>query len=133
MFFPESLTFGLYFQLEAFCISVVKKIKDAFGWPDDVIAEKDIGAWTGKLPSYLRKMVEDDSIKEAISAFISSSENIDAEIKISAQDIASYQALHVFLIIIISLSCFYNIFPIILAISELYMYSAKEIKLKLKV
>lgn len=52
-----------------------------------------MGVWTGKLPEYLRMVVENDSNGEGIST---TSENIDAEIKTSAQDIASYQVLHIF-------------------------------------
>lgn len=75
-------------ELEAFCISVVKRIKDALGWPGDIVREINVGVWTGKLPEYLRMVVENDSNGEGIST---TSEKIDAEIKKSAQDIASYQ------------------------------------------
>ncbi|PON77936.1 deneddylase [Parasponia andersonii] len=70
-------------ELEAFCISVIRKIKDALGWPGDIITERNVGVWTGKLPEFLK--VEDDSNSKDMST------NIDAEIKTSAQDIASYQ------------------------------------------
>ncbi|XP_015874090.1 uncharacterized protein LOC107411090 isoform X1 [Ziziphus jujuba] len=78
-------------ELEAFCTSVVKRIKDALGWSGEIIAESNVGVWTGKLPSYLRMVVEDNSSNEDISTISSSSENIDAEMKTSAQDIATYQ------------------------------------------
>lgn len=76
-------------ELEAFCISIVKKIKDAFGWPGDVMTETRIGAWTGELPSYLRMVGEADSNSEGIST--APAENIDTDMRNSAHDIASYQ------------------------------------------
>ncbi|XP_068320949.1 uncharacterized protein [Pyrus communis] len=77
-------------KLEAFCISVVRKIKDALGWPGEIMMETDVGAWTGKVPNYLRMVGDDCSNNEAMST-ISSSEKIDEDLKGSAQDIASYQ------------------------------------------
>ncbi|XP_034213790.1 uncharacterized protein LOC117626237 [Prunus dulcis] len=53
--------------------------------------ETDVGAWTGKVPNYLRMVVEDSSNREDMSTFSSSSEKIDEDLKASAQDIASYQ------------------------------------------
>ncbi|KAL5575336.1 hypothetical protein UlMin_017035 [Ulmus minor] len=78
-------------ELEALCISVVKKIKDALGWPGDIVTERYVGVWTGKLPNYLRIAGEDGSDIEDISTIASQSDNIDEEIKSSAHDIASYQ------------------------------------------
>ncbi|BBH00934.1 hypothetical protein Prudu_011053 [Prunus dulcis] len=68
--FPSSEVDGALYQsvdavkLEAFCVSLVKKIKDALGWPGEIKMETDVGAWT---------------------------EKIDDDLKASAQDIASYQ------------------------------------------
>lgn len=56
--------------------------------------ETDMGAWTGKVPNYLRMVGDDCSNNEAMST-ISSSEKIDEDLKASAQDIASYQVTHV--------------------------------------
>ncbi|KAL6282398.1 hypothetical protein ACE6H2_013327 [Prunus campanulata] len=95
--FPSSEVDGALYQsvdavkLEAFCVSVVKKIKDALGWPGEIKMETDAGAWTGKVPNYLRMVVEDSSNREDMSTFSSSSEKIDEDLKASAQDIASYQ------------------------------------------
>ncbi|XP_024031068.1 uncharacterized protein LOC21398150 [Morus notabilis] len=77
-------------ELEAFCISVVKRIKDALGWPGDITGERSVGVWTGILPEYLRLVVQNDSDSEGIST-TTPAESIDAEIKTSAQDIANYQ------------------------------------------
>ncbi|XP_023908450.2 uncharacterized protein LOC112020120 isoform X1 [Quercus suber] len=76
-------------ELEEFCISIVKKIKDAFGWAGDIRTETRIGAWTGELPSYLRMVGEADSDIESIPT--APSEKIDTDMRISAHDIASYQ------------------------------------------
>ncbi|BFG27850.1 hypothetical protein CerSpe_141240 [Prunus speciosa] len=95
--FPSSEVDGALYQsvdalkLEAFCVSVVKKIKDALGWPGEIKMETDVGAWTGKVPNYLRMVVEDSSNREDMSTFSSPSEKIDEDLKASAQDIASYQ------------------------------------------
>ncbi|KAF3451410.1 hypothetical protein FNV43_RR07505 [Rhamnella rubrinervis] len=78
-------------ELEAFCISVVKRIKDALGWQGEIIAETNVGVWTGALPNYLRMVVEDNSNYEDNSTISSPSENIDADMKTSALDIATYQ------------------------------------------
>ncbi|CAL9015570.1 unnamed protein product [Prunus brigantina] len=95
--FPSSEVDGALYQsvdavkLEAFCVSLVKKIKDALGWPGEVKMETDVGAWTGKVPNYLRMVIEDSSNREDMSTFSSSSEKIDEDLKASTQDIASYQ------------------------------------------
>ncbi|KAF4388814.1 hypothetical protein F8388_018993 [Cannabis sativa] len=77
-------------ELESFCISVVKKIKDDLCWPGDIITERNVGVWAGELPEFLVKGIENDSNSKdgSTTSFI---ENIDANIKTSAQDIASYQ------------------------------------------
>ncbi|XP_062013059.1 uncharacterized protein LOC133729541 isoform X2 [Rosa rugosa] len=72
-------------KLEAFCESVVKKIKDSLGWPGEITLETNVGAWTGKVPDYLRMAVGEDM---PISSPL---DKIDEDLKASAQDIASYQ------------------------------------------
>ncbi|KAI5331680.1 hypothetical protein L3X38_021806 [Prunus dulcis] len=96
--FPSSEVDGALYQsadavkLEAyFCVSLVEKMKDALDWPGEIKMETDVGAWTGKVPNYLRMVVEDSSNREDMSTFSSSSEKIDEDLKASAQDIASYQ------------------------------------------
>lgn len=41
-------------ELETMCSSVVKKIRDALCWPGDIEINKNIGAWIGTVPSYLK-------------------------------------------------------------------------------
>ncbi|XP_008439794.1 uncharacterized protein LOC103484484 isoform X1 [Cucumis melo] len=76
-------------KLEDYCISVVKIIKDAFGWHGDVHMDKRVGAWIGEAPDYLTVVESDIGSEDAPSGMIGE-ENID-EVKASAQDIASYQ------------------------------------------
>lgn len=78
-----------YLQLDAFCFSIVERIKDAFGWAGDIMTEKSVGAWIGELPVFLRSDADSNS-EETPSCSIPIKEN-DEELKSSAQDIASYQ------------------------------------------
>nr|XP_027102388.1 uncharacterized protein LOC113723528 isoform X3 [Coffea arabica] len=85
---PESL--GLT-QLEACCIAVIRKLKDSFGWPGEIITKAGHCAWTGELPLYLKRMVEIDSkTSDVLSTVTLPGERIE-EMKGSVQDIASYQ------------------------------------------
>ncbi|KAJ7968633.1 Deneddylase [Quillaja saponaria] len=78
-------------ELEEFCVSVVKKVKDAYGWPGDIKRQDGTGALIGEIPTYLRSMGADDSNSEGISTVSTALENIDSDARTSAQDIASYQ------------------------------------------
>lgn len=78
-----------YLQLDAFCFSIVERIKDAFGWAGDIITEKGVGAWIGELPVFLRGDADSNS-GETPSCSVPIKEN-DEELKGSTQDIASYQ------------------------------------------
>ncbi|KAJ4840403.1 hypothetical protein Tsubulata_002062 [Turnera subulata] len=77
-------------KLEEFCVSIIKKIKDTFGWSGDVKTEADMGAWIGDIPIYLRTGETDfNSEKNAFGS--TPLQKNDADIKSSAQDIATYQ------------------------------------------
>ncbi|KAJ0017209.1 hypothetical protein Pint_10491 [Pistacia integerrima] len=78
-------------KLEEFCVSIVKRIKDAFDWRGDIMTEKSIGAWIGGKPNYLKLTHEDDSSNGENSTDSAPSEKMDADMKSSVQDIASYQ------------------------------------------
>ncbi|XP_031284088.1 uncharacterized protein LOC116142819 isoform X2 [Pistacia vera] len=78
-------------KLEEFCVSIVKRIKDAFDWRGDIMTEKSIGAWIGEKPNYLKLTHEDDSSNGENSTDSAPSEKMDADMKSSVQDIASYQ------------------------------------------
>ncbi|KAF0934412.1 hypothetical protein E2562_025024, partial [Oryza meyeriana var. granulata] len=41
-------------ELQAYCISVVEKIKDSFGCPGDIMVDANIGAWVGELPDFFK-------------------------------------------------------------------------------
>ena len=71
--------------MEDFCTLAVAKVKDAFGWSDDIKVEDGIGVYIGELPAYLRS--------EGVATIATSSDNLDADAKASIQDIASYQVL----------------------------------------
>ncbi|XP_010260374.1 PREDICTED: uncharacterized protein LOC104599506 isoform X2 [Nelumbo nucifera] len=85
-------------ELETLCVSIIKKIKEAFGWPGDILMDRDSGVWIGELPNYLRRNGSMDPVKEIVS---NSGEDIsmcsiapnksEGDASISAQDIASYQ------------------------------------------
>lgn len=75
-------------KLEAHCVSVIRRIKDSFGWPGEIVMNSRRCAWTGELPIYLRKM---DDIDSTILSTSQLSEATDEEAKASLQDIASYQ------------------------------------------
>lgn len=95
-------------ELEALCISVIEKIKDALCWPGDIIADADVGAWIGELPSYLTKgrgmdLVDDVKLittstsgdfqtqaNSSRSASPSDGSNSHSQVT-AAQDIASFQ------------------------------------------
>ncbi|KAF6155937.1 hypothetical protein GIB67_039268 [Kingdonia uniflora] len=100
-------------ELEGLCIMIVKKIKDAVGWPGDITTEINVGAWTGELPSYLRRLDTGDIVQEVVTSnekdagsysngnvpmsagfftsVVSASDISNTNVKTSVQDIASYQ------------------------------------------
>ncbi|MCL7022035.1 hypothetical protein MKW94_015702 [Papaver nudicaule] len=54
-------------KVEELCISVVKKIKDSFDWPGDIVTDKVVGAWSGELPIYLRRLYNVGIGQETVS------------------------------------------------------------------
>ncbi|MBA0662480.1 hypothetical protein Goklo_006590 [Gossypium klotzschianum] len=78
-------------KLETFCVLVIQKIKDAFGWPREIATETNIGAWIGEIPSCLKAPHQANSNSEDNSTSFADVKKIDADIKSSVQDIASYQ------------------------------------------
>lgn len=86
---PESLGAP---QLEACCIAVIKKLKDSFDWPGEIITKSSHCAWTGELPLYLKRMmVEFDSKTSGVLSRVTLPGERIEEMKGSVQDIASYQ------------------------------------------
>ncbi|XP_022142238.1 uncharacterized protein LOC111012401 isoform X2 [Momordica charantia] len=73
-------------KLEKYCISIVRTIKDAFGWRGDIHTEKGVGAWIGEAPDYLT-VVKSDSAAPSSTIDQGSIDGVRA----TAQDIASYQ------------------------------------------
>ncbi|XP_065878726.1 uncharacterized protein [Euphorbia lathyris] len=78
-------------KLQDFCILIIKKIKDAYGWPGDITMESKSGAWIGEIPKYLKAIGLSNSSNEDENAASASLQNFDEDIKSAAQDIASYQ------------------------------------------
>ncbi|KAH1056022.1 hypothetical protein J1N35_034087 [Gossypium stocksii] len=78
-------------KLETFCVLVIQKIKDAFGWPGEIATETNIGAWIGEIPSCLKAPHQANSNCDDNSTSFADVEKMDADIKSSVQDIASYQ------------------------------------------
>jgi hypothetical protein len=72
-------------------------MKDSFGWPGDIVTDKKIGAWIGEIPAYFKLMDEADAASEENSTDSTPIQKIDADLKSSAQDIASYQVIQFFL------------------------------------
>ncbi|QCD76812.1 uncharacterized protein LOC114186534 [Vigna unguiculata] len=70
-------------KLGEYCELAITKVKNTFGWSDEIKVEDDFGVWIGELPAYLRV--------EGVDTLSTSSENINADAKVSIQDIASYQ------------------------------------------
>lgn len=68
-------------------------MKDSFGWPGDIVTDKKIGAWIGEIPAYFKSMDEADAASEENSTDSTPIQKIDADLKSSAQDIASYQVI----------------------------------------
>ncbi|TYH67191.1 hypothetical protein ES332_D06G171300v1 [Gossypium tomentosum] len=76
---------------KTFCVLVIQKIKDAFGWPGEIATETNICAWIGEIPSCLKAPHQANSNSEDNSTSFADVKKIDADIKSSVQDIASYQ------------------------------------------
>ncbi|KAF3632527.1 hypothetical protein FXO37_27425 [Capsicum annuum] len=69
----------LLFQLEDYCVSIVRRIKEFYRWPGDV----------GVLPMYLKHAM--DSKDSDLNSSSMQSEGTEDGLKAAAQDIASYQ------------------------------------------
>uniref|UniRef100_A0A2P2IWY7 Uncharacterized protein n=1 Tax=Rhizophora mucronata TaxID=61149 RepID=A0A2P2IWY7_RHIMU len=78
-------------KLQEFCVLIVKKIKDAFGWPADIVTEERNGAWIGKIPDYLKMTSGTDSNSAEYLIDSIAMGEMDENMKSSAQTIASYE------------------------------------------
>jgi hypothetical protein len=68
-------------------------MKDSFSWPGDIATNKKIGTWTGEIPSYFKVTDAGDFASEGNSIDATPTQKIDADLKSSALDIASYQVI----------------------------------------
>nr|TKW36802.1 hypothetical protein SEVIR_1G006600v2 [Setaria viridis] len=48
-------------EIQAYCTSLIKKMKDSYGCPGDVIIDARIGAWVGELPDCFKGINSQDS------------------------------------------------------------------------
>ncbi|KAG9141591.1 hypothetical protein Leryth_025313 [Lithospermum erythrorhizon] len=77
--------------VEAYCVTIINKIKDSFGWHGDTSVGAGCCVWTGDIPRYLTESGVIPSSIVANASASSSDGKSDEEIKKSAEDIASYQ------------------------------------------
>ncbi|MCD7468644.1 hypothetical protein HAX54_007033 [Datura stramonium] len=76
-------------KLEDYCVSIIRRIKEFYCWPGDIVMGSGSSAWIGELPIYLK--YEMDSKDLDLNSSSTPSEGIEDEMKAAAQDIASYQ------------------------------------------
>lgn len=76
-------------KLEDYCVSIIRRIKEFYCWPGDILTGSGSSAWIGKLPIYVKN--EMDSKDLDLNSSSMPSEGIEDEMKAAAQDIASYQ------------------------------------------
>lgn len=79
-------------QLEMCCVSIIRRIKDSFGWPGEISRKSGQCAWIGELPNFLRKMDDNDFNLLDISSTSIPLAASEEEMK-ALEDIASYQVL----------------------------------------
>lgn len=89
IFYSPNLVCFLVLQLKAFYFSIIRRIKDSFDWPGEIVSEND-NAWIGEVPLYLRRKADFDSSSSDVSSSPTPNESFE-DIKESAQDISSYQ------------------------------------------
>lgn len=48
-------------EVQVYCMSLVKKMKDSYGCPGDVMVDSHIGAWVGELPNCFKAISSEDA------------------------------------------------------------------------
>ncbi|KAL0307781.1 UNVERIFIED_CONTAM: hypothetical protein Scaly_2969600 [Sesamum calycinum] len=77
-------------KLETCSLSIIRRIKDSFGWPGEIRMNSNACAWTGELPKFLREVDDTDSnMLDILSPSIPPGA-INEETA-ALEDIASYQ------------------------------------------
>lgn len=76
-------------KLEDYCVSVVRRIKEFYCWPGDVVMGSGSSAWIGELPIYLKNEMDSEVLD--LNSSSTPSEGIEDEMKAAGEDIASYQ------------------------------------------
>ncbi|PWA91152.1 hypothetical protein CTI12_AA092200 [Artemisia annua] len=77
--------------LEDVCVLIVKKVQAVYGWSGDIRKESGGGVSTGKLPEYMRRLIQVDSSDKDILPTLTPTIKSDEEVLASGQKIASYQ------------------------------------------
>ncbi|GER31764.1 hypothetical protein STAS_07786 [Striga asiatica] len=77
-------------ELETCYVSIIRKIKESFGWPDEIRIKSGPCAWIGELPKFIREMDDRDSSKLDISSISVPLAENEVE-KQALEDIGSYQ------------------------------------------
>ncbi|TMW90288.1 hypothetical protein EJD97_015963 [Solanum chilense] len=76
-------------KLEDYCVSIVRRIKEFYCWPGDVVMGSGSSAWIGELPIYLKNEMDSEVLD--LNSSSTPSEGIEDEMKAAGEDIASYQ------------------------------------------
>ncbi|KAL0305689.1 UNVERIFIED_CONTAM: hypothetical protein Sradi_5986200 [Sesamum radiatum] len=77
-------------ELETCSLSIIRRIKDSFGWPGEIRMNSNACVWTGELPKFLREVDDSDSnMLDILSPSIPPGA-INEE-TVALEDIASYQ------------------------------------------
>ncbi|KAL3617070.1 hypothetical protein CASFOL_039464 [Castilleja foliolosa] len=79
-------------ELEMCFGSIIKRIKDYFGWPGEISKKTGVCAWIGEVPKFLKKVDDTDSSELDISSNSTPLVASDEEMK-AVEDIASYQVM----------------------------------------
>ncbi|KAL8144327.1 hypothetical protein V2J09_017359 [Rumex salicifolius] len=80
-------------EVDAFCITIIRKIKDNYALEGEIVLEPGTGAWIGKLPAYLLGKTQNNDLDGGEDVSVASTLPVlsDEELKLSAQTTISYQ------------------------------------------
>ncbi|PIN06038.1 hypothetical protein CDL12_21408 [Handroanthus impetiginosus] len=77
-------------ELDMCCVSIIRRIKDSYGWPGEIRENSGVCASIGELPKFLKIMDDTDSNMPDISSTSIALGGSEDEMK-QLEDIASYQ------------------------------------------
>ncbi|GFP97546.1 hypothetical protein PHJA_001898700 [Phtheirospermum japonicum] len=79
-----------FFELEMCFVSIIRRIKNYFGWPGEISNKTGVCAWVGEVPKFLKEVDKTDSSMLDVSSTSTPLAASDEEMK-AVEDIASYQ------------------------------------------